>query len=95
MLKGCQKQMVVLRGTGSEVFEEAYFILKNKIHLKNAGDTALLLEANKLLEENRQAPPQNKRNQASANKRFGIIYFLLGLLLGVTLSLISFMLLSS
>ncbi len=94
MLKGCQKQIVVLRGTASEVFDEAYFILKNKALLKNIGDTALLLEANKILEENRQSPQQSKRKQPQSKKLSGI-YFLLGLLLGIVLSLISFLLLSS
>ena len=69
MLKGCKKQIIVLRGTGSEIFEEAHFILKSNAEKRQrdmhgarsctdfcAGEErAMLMEANRILEENRTA----------------------------------------
>ena len=33
MVRGCQKKIIHLRDTGSDLFEEAYFILKERISL--------------------------------------------------------------
>ncbi|MBQ8207805.1 MAG: hypothetical protein IJZ89_03620 [Clostridia bacterium] len=85
MFKGCRKQMIVLRGTGSEIFDEAYFVLKNSGEGKaqrysSEGErTAMLLEANRILEENRLG---EKRHSGSYYALRYALFFLGGLLLG-------------
>ena len=88
MLKGCQKQMIVLRGTGSEIFEEAYFVLK-KVPDGSVGKSAMLLEANRIVEENRIGISRRK-NTPDALK--GLFFFIAGLLLGSGLVLFSVLL---
>lgn len=31
MIKGCQKRMIFIKNTGCDLFDEAYFVLKNDI----------------------------------------------------------------
>lgn len=79
MVKGCQRQIVLLRGTGSELFEEAYFILKpEKANLPQA---RMITEANRIVEENTL---QKKRAAIPARGQHGgrLLFFLLGLLSG-------------
>ncbi len=79
MVKGCQRQIVLLRGTGSELFEEAYFILKpEKANLPQA---RMITEANRIIEENTL---RGKRQANFRGRRPGerLLFFLLGLLSG-------------
>ncbi|MBE6575002.1 MAG: hypothetical protein E7654_01860 [Ruminococcaceae bacterium] len=81
MVKGCQRQIVLLRGTGSELFEEAYFILKpEKTSLPPA---RMITEANRIIEENTL---RGKRQVNLRSRRHGerLLFFLLGLLSGST-----------
>ena len=79
MVKGCQRQIVLLRGTGSELFEEAYFILKPE--KANLSQTRMITEANRIIEENTL---QKKRTFKSSDdsRRGRFFFFLLGLLSG-------------
>lgn len=94
MLKGCQKQMIVLRGTGSEIFDEAYFILKsNSEKNKKAGgfyseqeSAAMLFEANRILEENRFTSPVRSRGYYALRSA---LFFAAGLLIGASFILIT------
>ena len=51
-MRGCQKRVIYLKNTGSEYFDEAYFVLKNSTNLKNRSDTDVIREANRIIEEN-------------------------------------------
>ena len=84
MLRGCQKQVVVLRGKSGDIFEEAYFILR-------AGGSAtglpeLLCEANRIVEATKTAKSGEKTVSPHAWK---FIFFLLGLVTGVGVVLLS------
>ena len=46
MLKGCHKSIVFLKDTGSELFDEAYFIVKPNIYAKSKRD--IIMEAENL-----------------------------------------------
>jgi hypothetical protein len=48
-MRGYQKKVVCLKSTGSDVFEEAYFILKEKTEIKDRTD--LVREASRIIEE--------------------------------------------
>lgn len=53
LYKGCQKKMIMLKNTGSELFEEAYFILKDKDDKSTKlSETDMIREANKIIANN-------------------------------------------
>ena len=52
MLKGCQKNIVHLKNTGSPYFEEAYFILNEKRKNHTEDENNLVKEANRIIEDN-------------------------------------------
>lgn len=77
MIKGCHKNIVFLKDTGSKLFDEAYFILKPDAIGKEEGD--IILEANKIV--NRICP--ENFNEKEKRGRFGkAVAFILGALLG-------------
>ncbi len=47
-MKGYQRKMVCLKQTGSELFEEAYFVLRDQAQKCNS-EEALLKEANRIV----------------------------------------------
>ena len=82
MLKGCRKQMIVLRGTGSEIFDEAYFVLKKSDERRSLHEQerkSMLLEANRILEENRVEG--SAREKSYYLIRY-LLFFLSGIILG-------------
>ena len=48
MVKGAQKRMVVVKINDSEVFEEAYFVLR---HESRGEENDMVAEANRIIEE--------------------------------------------
>ena len=52
MVKGCERRIIHLKNTGSEVFEEAYFVLNDKYHRENKNSLDMVKEANRIIEEN-------------------------------------------
>jgi len=51
--KGCQKRMIMLKNTGSEIFDEAYFILKEERVLKaDTSENDMVREAGRIINEN-------------------------------------------
>lgn len=75
MIKGCSRQVIVLKNTGSDLFEEAYFIIKPKGSDEKHGD--LLLEANRIIRSKAIPAHENKRRNA------GIFQLILGFVLGI------------
>lgn len=65
MVKGCQRRIIMLRGTGSGMFEEAYFILKPE--KAAASEQLMIMEANRIIEENAFSSPA----QHLSGKRIG------------------------
>ena len=52
MVKGCQRRIIHLKNTGSEMFEEAYFLLNDKYHADDKKSLDMVREANRIIEEN-------------------------------------------
>ncbi len=50
-IKGCSRQMIVLNGTGSGMFETAYFIVKADADLHSRSQGDMMREANRIVEE--------------------------------------------
>ena len=51
-MRGCQKKVVFLKNTGSDIFEEAYFVLKSDTDTANRSEADIIKEANRIIEEN-------------------------------------------
>ncbi len=86
MLRGTQKRVVRIRGGGSEVFEEAIFILKDRAvepHLRNAD---MVSEATRLIAENDMCcRPSRKQSFFSKHRAGFFTYFLAGAATGSAL----------
>ena len=52
MFKGTQKKIIVMQGTGSSMFETAYFILKKDAERSRFGEKDMISEANRIIREN-------------------------------------------
>jgi len=83
LIKGCQKKMVVLKNIGSEVFEEAYFILRDPSsnpQSKKLNRRDMITEANRIVEMNDLCQYQkNKETDNHCAKKSSIIGFFLGM----------------
>ena len=78
MVRGCQRQVIVLRGTGSGMFDEAYFILKPEKTELSA--QLMITEANRIVEENRLRGA--RKSGFGAFVRHRICFFLMGAIVG-------------
>lgn len=86
MIRGAQKQMIVVRTGDSRYFDEAYFVLRREVDCRARNSDDLLREAEKILEE---------RGKSSVKKEKGgekSLFFLLGSLAGALLTALIFLL---
>ena len=51
MLRGCQKKIIVMKNTGSPMFDEAYFILSENALRAHASERDMINEANRIISE--------------------------------------------
>jgi hypothetical protein len=79
MVKGTQKQMVVVKTAGNRYYEEAHFVLRDGQRLTDEAEPTMLAEANRILDECMRKPRRRRMRRVSA--------FLLGLVLGAMLAL--------
>lgn len=75
-LKGTQKRMIAIKTSDSQLFEEAYFVLKANIDNSN---TDMVAEAEKII-RNRVGQNQSKGKKGilSKNTVISVVSFLLG-----------------
>ena len=52
MVKGCERRVVYLKNTDSELFEEAFFVMKDAKTAKPPSREAMVREANRILDKN-------------------------------------------
>ncbi|MBR7184421.1 MAG: hypothetical protein IKD37_02310 [Clostridia bacterium] len=64
MVKGCQRRIILLRETGSAIFEEAYFLVKPE--QADASEQRMIAEANRIIEENLITRSRTGRRRKSA-----------------------------
>lgn len=51
MVRGCQKKIIYLKNTQSNIFEEAYFVIKDNLKDESACECDMVEEANRILDE--------------------------------------------
>ena len=81
MIKGSQKQMIVLRTGSSRYFDEAYFVLRREIKTTGRERGDILAEANRILAE---SGPSSRRCVPRIARRG--LWFLLGAACGALLA---------
>ena len=82
MVKGIQREMVMVRTAQSELFEMAYFILRSDTE-KKYGSKSIIYEANSIVsaicaDGAREKEKKKRRSQ----RRAGALWFLSGVLAG-------------
>ncbi len=73
LLKGCKKNLVVVKGIGSDYIEEAYLILKSDLP-QGTGRGDIVKEANRLIHE-------YDTGQRKKRRPFSLPSFLIGVML--------------
>lgn len=82
MIKGCKKNLVVMKNIGSDYIDEAYFILKSELPAGAAG-ADIVKEANRIIAEYRTG---KKRKHLP----FSLTSFVLGAIAASVICLIVF-----
>lgn len=77
MLKGYQRKLIMLQTHGSDLFETAYFILKEDAEHRRPDQSEMLSEAKRIVEENSLA-----RRQKDGELRSTLLTLLMGAFLG-------------
>ena len=84
MVRGCQKKIIYLKSTGSEVFDEAYFVVSDNAPNEKKGECDMVQEANRILNESIYVSEnENLFNKTKEFIKSKILPFLTGFLLGV------------
>lgn len=81
MIKGCQKKIIFIKDTGSELFDEAYLVMKPRA--QGAKENDVLKEAHRILSEAQGNDGKKKKEQKSFG---GFFKFTSGLLLGAIIA---------
>ena len=76
MIKGCQREMIVMQTQDSTLFESAYFILRRQA--PPCGKTDMLAEANRIIGAGARVPRPRRRGM-------GLWLYLIGMLCGAAL----------
>lgn len=67
MIRGAQKQMIVVRTRDSRMFEEAYFVMRRGAGRQDEDHMDMLFEANRILENSLPHTPNVGRDYPTAS----------------------------
>ena len=79
-MRGCERKIIMLKGTDSEIFDEAYFLIRRD--LKEGKAKEIVSEAQRIVDMNK-----TQQRQKRSRKR-EVITFVLGVLSGFALGAI-------
>jgi hypothetical protein len=88
MIKGCQKRMIFIKNTGCDLFDEAYFILKNDIPSSEENQNDIIRTATAIINEHEY--PLNKRKKVKNKSSKSLVLFLIGALCGAAICALGF-----
>lgn len=80
LIKGCSKKVIVVKDTGSGIFEEAYFIVNPKETARKYSD--FLAEANRII-----ASKTVKSQSSKADKKRHLFMLVLGFFIGFAVAI--------
>ena len=85
MIKGSQRQIILIKGDESSLFESAYFVLRRGAEQSGARHDDMVREANRIIEKSLPAGAARiKRRELFAGRLRAVTIFLGGTLLGGT-----------
>lgn len=88
MVRGCQKKIVYLKSTGSDVFDEAYFVVR-EMALDKMSECDMVKEANRILEECTSLDNGiDKREALFGFFKNKIVPFLVGIVVGMIITIL-------
>ena len=79
-MRGCERKIIMLKGTDSEIFDEAYFLIRRDFKKESGGE--IVREAQRIVDMN-----TTHRRGHSEKKRERIV-FAMGLFIGFALGLV-------
>lgn len=82
MIKGAQKQMIVVRTGNSPYFDEAYFVLRRDIRPEKQERPDILSEANRILHES-----GGGNGRRSVRRKRDVLWALFAFLVGVAVGI--------
>ena len=86
MVKGLNKQMIILRLDDNRIYESACFILKNEVTHKKETEKDMLAEANRLLGEMDLGRVRARKRRGFGKFLLWLMVFLLGAIMGFGLA---------
>ncbi len=88
MVRGCQKKIIYLKNTRSDIFDEAYFVIKDSTLYESNNECDMVEEANKILNEAFDFEEMNGRKRLVRFLKKNAIGFIAGLIIGIITTLI-------
>ncbi len=86
MVKGINKQMIVLKIDGNKIYDSACFILKNEVCHAKENERDMLREANRLLAEMDIGKPKKKKRHIFLKLLLCALLFIVGTAIGAGVS---------
>ncbi len=86
MVKGINKQMIVLKLEGNRIYDSACFILKNEVQRSKDNQNDMLYEANRLLGEMDIKKYKGKKKGFWRKLIFALSFLILGAVIGFGVS---------
>lgn len=90
MIKGCQKKVIWIRNTESELFDQAYFILSDAAQTGSKTENDIIKEAKQIIARSpvkgywgeETIEKKTERSRASQIRRLKILFFAFGCAVG-------------
>ncbi len=83
MIKGTSKRVIVVKHPDTELFEEAYFIVKDK-RIKSKSDTkSLIVEAGRIINTSCTEEEKKSKRKRGYERLLNVLSFLSGMLFAV------------
>jgi hypothetical protein len=90
-MKGCQRKVIFLKNTGSELFDEAYFILSRESEREEISEDSIVLAASKIISQQIELEGKEKRSKKIKLLLLLCVPFLLGCALSAAVALMIFL----
>lgn len=75
-MRGCERKIIMLKGTDSEIFDEAYFLLRRDFEGRGRREEEIVREAQRIVDKN-----TTRRRTAKFDRR-ALLFFLAGMAAG-------------
>lgn len=83
MLRGTSKRVIVLKHCKGDVFDEAYFIVKNSEGSKKKDTKSLVSEARRIINGDKKEEDKTKEKKVFLTRLTNVFFFILGILFAI------------